>query len=45
MVTVRLFVPSKFAIFDVFPDDSGRTARPSGKVAEALMGLAGELFA
>ncbi len=37
--------PSKFAIFDVFPDDSGRQAHLSGKVAEALMGRADELFA
>lgn len=35
---------SKFAIFDVFPDDSGRQAHLSGKVAEALMEQAGELF-
>ncbi len=37
--------PSKFAIFDVFPDDSGRQAHLSGKVAEALMARADELFA
>jgi quinol monooxygenase YgiN len=37
--------PSKFAIFDVFPDDSGRKAHLSGKVAEALMARADELFA
>ncbi|MBA2460995.1 MAG: antibiotic biosynthesis monooxygenase [Actinobacteria bacterium] len=37
--------PSEFAIFDVFPDDSGRQAHLSGKVAEALMAQAPELFA
>ncbi len=37
--------PSEFAIFDVFPDDSGRQAHLSGKVAEALMARADELFA
>src|SRR4029450_9196605 len=31
---------SRFAIFDVFPDDSGRQAHLSGRVAEALMGQA-----
>ena len=37
--------PSSFAIFDVFPDDSGRQAHLSGKVAEALMAQAEDLFA
>jgi quinol monooxygenase YgiN len=37
--------PTKFAIFDVFPDDSGRQAHLSGKVAEALMARADELLA
>jgi len=37
--------PSSFAIFDVFPDDSGRQAHLSGKVAEALMAKAADLFA
>jgi len=37
--------PSSFAIFDVFPDDSGRQAHLSGKVAEALMAQADDLFA
>jgi quinol monooxygenase YgiN len=37
--------PSEFAIFDVFPDDSGRQAHLSGKVAEALMAQASELLA
>jgi quinol monooxygenase YgiN len=36
---------SHFAIFDVFPDDSGRQAHLSGRVAEALMAQADELFA
>ncbi len=36
---------SEFAIFDVFPDDSGRQAHLSGKVAEALMAQAPDLFA
>lgn len=35
---------SDFAIFDVFPDDSGRQAHLSGRVAEALMAQAPELF-
>jgi quinol monooxygenase YgiN len=37
--------PSEFAIFDVFPDDSGRQAHLSGRVAEALMAQAEDLFA
>lgn len=37
--------PTSFAIFDVFPDDAGRQAHLSGKVAEALMAQAAELFA
>ncbi len=37
--------PTSFAIFDVFPDDSGRQAHLSGKVAEALMAQAEDLFA
>jgi quinol monooxygenase YgiN len=36
---------SRFAIFDVFPDDSGRQAHLTGRVAEALMAQAEELFA
>ncbi len=36
---------SQFAIFDVFPDDSGRQAHLSGEVAEALMSQADDLFA
>jgi len=37
--------PSTFGIFDVFADDSGRDAHLNGRVAEALMGRAEELFA
>jgi quinol monooxygenase YgiN len=36
--------PSTFGIFDVFPDQSGREAHLSGRVAEALGENAGELF-
>jgi quinol monooxygenase YgiN len=36
---------SQFGIFDVFPDDSGRQAHLSGRVAEALMAQADELLA
>ena len=35
--------PSTFGIFDAFPDEAGRQAHLSGKVAEALMAKAGEL--
>ena len=37
--------PSTFGIFDAFPDDSGRKAHLSGKVAAALMTNASELLA
>lgn len=37
--------PTSFAIFDVFPDDAGRQAHLSGKVAAALMAQAPDLFA
>lgn len=37
--------PSTFGIFDAFPDDSGRQAHLSGKVAAALKEKASELFA
>jgi quinol monooxygenase YgiN len=37
--------PNKFGIFDVFPDESGRQAHLSGKVAEALMAKAPDLLA
>ncbi|MGH3686852.1 MAG: putative quinol monooxygenase [Pseudonocardiaceae bacterium] len=33
-----------YGIFDVFPDDAGRDAHLSGKVAAALMAQAPELF-
>jgi len=36
--------PSSFGIFDAFPDDSGRQAHLSGKVAAALFEQAPELF-
>ena len=36
--------PSEFGIFDAFPDDTGRQANLSGRVAEALMAQAPELF-
>lgn len=37
--------PTSFGIFDVFPDDAGRQAHLTGKVAAALMAQAPELFA
>jgi quinol monooxygenase YgiN len=36
--------PSIFGIFDAFPDENGRQAHLSGKVAAALMAKAPELF-
>jgi quinol monooxygenase YgiN len=36
--------PSTFGIFDAFPDDAGRQAHLSGKVAAALMAKAPELL-
>jgi quinol monooxygenase YgiN len=36
--------PSTFGIFDAFPDEQGRQAHLSGKVAAALMAKAGELL-
>ena len=36
--------PSTFGIFDAFPDESGRQAHLSGRVAEALMAKASELL-
>lgn len=36
--------PSTFGIFDAFPDEKGRQAHLSGKVAAALMANAGELL-
>ncbi|CAN5751084.1 antibiotic biosynthesis monooxygenase [soil metagenome] len=37
--------PSTFGIFDTFPDDAGRQAHLSGRVAEALMANAPDLLA
>ena len=37
--------PSRFAIYDAFPDESGRQAHLSGRVAAALMEKASELLA
>src|SRR6476661_11264760 len=36
--------PSTFAIFDVFPDEAGRQAHLTGRVAEALMANASALL-
>lgn len=36
--------PSTFGIFDTFPDEAGRQAHLSGRVAAALMARASELF-
>jgi quinol monooxygenase YgiN len=37
--------PSTYGIFDTFPDEKGRQAHLSGKVAAALMANASELLA
>jgi quinol monooxygenase YgiN len=37
--------PSTFGIFDAFPDESGRQAHLSGRVAAALTAKASELLA
>jgi quinol monooxygenase YgiN len=37
--------PSTFGIFDAFPDDAGRQAHLTGRIAEALMAQASELLA
>ena len=37
--------PSTFAIFDAFPDEAGRQAHMSGRIAAALMEKAGDLLA
>jgi len=37
--------PSTFGIFDAFPDEAGRAAHLSGRVAAALGAKAAELFA
>jgi quinol monooxygenase YgiN len=39
------FAPSRFAIFDTFPDEAGRDAHLAGQVAAALMEQAPELLA
>jgi quinol monooxygenase YgiN len=39
------FGPSMFGIFDAFPDEAGRQAHLSGRVAAALMAKASELLA
>jgi quinol monooxygenase YgiN len=36
--------PSTFGIFDAFPNEAGRQAHLSGKVAAALMAKASDLF-
>lgn len=36
--------PSTFGIFDAFPDDSGRQAHLTGRVAAALMAKAADLL-
>jgi quinol monooxygenase YgiN len=36
--------PSTFGIFDAFPDEAGRAAHLSGRVAAALMAKASELL-
>ena len=38
------FGPNTYGIFDTFEDESGRQAHLSGKVAEALMAKADDLF-
>ena len=37
--------PSKFGIFDAFPDEKGRQAHLAGRLAAALMAKAPELLA
>lgn len=36
--------PTTFGIFDAFPDEAGRQAHLAGRVAEALMAKADDLF-
>jgi quinol monooxygenase YgiN len=36
--------PTTFGIFDAFPDEAGRQAHLAGRVAEALIGKADDLF-
>ncbi|HYM62043.1 MAG TPA: antibiotic biosynthesis monooxygenase [Thermoanaerobaculia bacterium] len=37
--------PSTFGIFDAFPDESGRRAHLTGRLADALMAKASDLLA
>src|SRR5215470_8147081 len=37
--------PSTYGIFDAFPDEAGRQAHLTGRVAAALMAKAGDLLA
>jgi len=37
--------PGRYGIFDTFPDEAGRQAHLTGRVAAALMEKAGELLA
>jgi quinol monooxygenase YgiN len=37
--------PRRYGIFDTFPDEAGREAHLSGRVAAALMAQAGDLLA
>jgi quinol monooxygenase YgiN len=37
--------PHRYGIFDTFPDEAGREAHLSGRVAAALMAQAGDLLA
>lgn len=37
--------PTTFGIFDVFPDDAGRQAHMTGRVADALRAQASDLLA
>ena len=37
--------PTTFGIFDAFPDEAGRQAHLTGRVADALKARASELFA
>jgi quinol monooxygenase YgiN len=39
------FSPSTFGIFDAFPDEAGRQAHLTGKIAAALTAKASELLA
>jgi len=39
------FAPGKFAIFDTFANEAGRSAHLSGEIAKALTARASELFA